>query len=110
MENKEIKEVTQDTEEKLIRLLQLAQRAGKLKYGIGMLKTLNRKIKIIVISKDVSESNLRKINNFEGINPTIVKVGTKVTLGQALGREAVSVISLTDVNFGDGIMKLVTQN
>ena len=110
MENKEIKEVTQKTEEKLIKILQFAQRAGKLKFGISMLKTLNNRLKIIIISDDVSETNLKKILNFKGTNPMIVSIGTKLKLGEALGRGAVSIISLTDVNFVNGILKLVTQN
>ena len=108
METKEIKEVAEKTEEKLIRLLQFAQRAGKLKFGISMLKTLNRKIKVIIISKDISENNLKKIVKFNDSKSPVIQIRTMKSIGESIGHEPVSVIAITDTNFSNGILKLIT--
>ncbi len=108
METKEIKEVAEKTEEKLIRLLQFAQRAGKLKFGVGMLKTLNRKIKVIIISKDISENNLKKITKFNDSKSPIIQIRSMQSIGESIGHEPVSVIVITDTDFSNGILKLIT--
>lgn len=108
MENKEIKEVAENTEKKVMNILQFAHRAGKLKFGISMLKTLNRKIKIIIISKDISETNLKKIQTLDNKRTIILSLGTMESIGDALGRVATSVVFITDTNFANGIVKLMT--
>lgn len=108
METKEIKEVAEKTEEKLIRLLQFARRAGKLKFGISTLKTLNRKIKVIIISKDISENNLKKIVKFNDSKSPVIQIRTMKSIGESIGHDPVSVIVLTDADFSNGILKLIT--
>lgn len=108
MEKKEIKEVADKTEEKLIRLLQFARRAGKLKFGISMLKTLNNKIKVIIISKDISENNLKKIIKYNDSRTQVIMISNMQSIGESIGHEPVSVISITDTNFSNGILKLIT--
>lgn len=109
MEKKEIKEVADKTEEKLIRLLQLARRAGKLKFGISMLKTLNKKIKVMIISKDISENNLNKIIKYNDSRIQIIMISDMKSIGDSIGHEPVSVIAITDTDFSNGILKLITQ-
>lgn len=107
MEDKAIKEVTQTKEEKIIKVLQFAQRAGKLKFGLSMLKILKNKTKVIIISNDVSESNFEKVNRLIENRIEIVQISTQENLGEALGRSPVSIIVITDKNFAKGIIKLI---
>lgn len=102
-------ETPQVDKEKLLALLGLARRAGKLAVGFSAVeKIVQRGEKpMVVVVSDVGASQLHKISRWEPLRGIVTGALTGSELAQAMGREKLSVVGVSDAGFSKGIQKLV---
>ena len=98
-------------EDKLLRLLGLARRAGKISYGSeGVINDIKKhKTKLIIFSDDISERTkneiLKAACNSKKIDILQMQVSKEV-LGAAVGTKPTVTLSLNDSNFKKGILEV----
>jgi len=95
--------------QKLLGLLGLARRAGALAVGFSAVEKLVRRGEkpLIVVASDVGASQMGKISRWEPLRGMLRDVLTGEELAQAMGREKLSVVGVSDAGFVKGIQKLV---
>ena len=95
-------------EEKKLRLLGLARRAGKISYGAeGTMNDIKRhKTKLIVFAEDISERTKNEILKIADGIPVIELSVSKEALGYAVGTKPTAVLSVNDSNFKKGILEV----
>ena len=95
--------------QKLIGLLGLARRAGKLAVGFSAVEHLVRRgeAPLVVVATDVGASQLGKIKRWEPLRGLVTDVLSAEDLAQAMGREKLVVVGVSDIGFIKGIQKLV---
>ena len=92
--------------EKKIRLIGLANRAGKVQAGTFVTEKLIRegKAPFVVVASDGSEKQREKIINLIEKNKVdYIILGTKDDLGKILGKSETISLVITDTNFINGI-------
>lgn len=96
--------MTHDTE-KLLGLLGLARRAGKLAMGFGAVEQLVRRGKkpLVILATDLGPSQKNKAGAWEAQAELVDDVLAKEDLAQALGREKLGVVAVNDPGFVKGI-------
>lgn len=95
-------------EERILKLLGLARRAGKISYGAeGTISDIKkRKTKLVIFAEDISPRTKSEIlKNANGINIVELSV-SKETLGNAVGTKPTAVLSINDSNFKKGILEV----
>lgn len=95
---------------KALRMLGLAMRAGKISFGTeSVIDTITKKrSKLVIIANDASERtkrNIKKIANEHNIKMKIYE--TIETLSKSIGKENKAVISINDINFANEILKII---
>lgn len=96
-----------DKNEKVITLLQLAQKAGKLICGFDSVSRSMHKgnIKLIILSKDLSLHTRKRIVSLnQTLNIPIAIWGEK-RLSLAFIHKETGIIAVTDTNFKNGLLK-----
>lgn len=95
-------------DEKRLKMLGLARRAGKISYGAeGVLSDIKKhKTKLIVFSDDISSRTKNEILKNAGKIPVIELNSSKEALGYAIGAKPTAVLSLNDSNFKKGIIEV----
>lgn len=96
--------------DKLLQMLGLAMRAGKVISGEEqVLHTIkSRKAKSILLSQDAGENTKKKIvDKCNTYHVPIFRYGTREELGKAIGKPERVVIAITDAGFTRTIQKLV---
>lgn len=99
-------------QDKILSLLGLAQRAGKIKSGNFTVEQSVKggKSQLVIIADDTSEAskkNLRDMCSFYQVDH--MEYSLKESLGHALGKEFRSVISVEDAGFADKIKTLLKE-
>ncbi|MBR4893011.1 MAG: ribosomal L7Ae/L30e/S12e/Gadd45 family protein [Clostridia bacterium] len=92
--------------DKKIRLIGLANRAGKVRAGTFITEKLVKegKAPFVVVANDGSEKQKEKLLNLlKFYNTDYIIYGTKEELGQILGKEETMSLVITDINFINGI-------
>jgi ribosomal protein L7Ae-like RNA K-turn-binding protein len=87
-------------------LIGLAQRAGKLASGEGMVETTIRKgkAKMLILAEDASANTSKMFRNMAVTMQVPLFVhGTKLELGEAIGKSHRSAIAIMDMNFVRGL-------
>lgn len=99
--------------EKIVRLLGLAARAGKLVYGTDMVceaLRVKKRILLVVESGDSSENTHKKIADkcaYYGTRHVRLSTSTE-WLGASLGkRGGIAAVGVTDASFASGIESLI---
>lgn len=89
---------------KALRLLGLANRAGKVITGIELCEKAvkTKKAKLVVVTKETAEST---VNIFKNADVPVILVESKEKLGNFTGKDIRSVAVVTDKNFADAIVK-----
>lgn len=93
---------------KILNLLGIARRAGKLVMGTdSLLNTLpSRKIKLIFLASDVSDSTYDKIDRKAYYYQVpVVNIFSTEELSQALGVSSIKIIGIIDEGFTKSILK-----
>ncbi len=95
--------------QKLLALLGLARRAGKLALGYSAVEKIVRRGEkpLVIVVSDIGPSQLSKVSRWEPIRGTLSGVLTGAELAQAMGRDKLSVVGVSDAGFIKGIQKLV---
>lgn len=93
---------------KLLGLLGLAHRAGKLAVGTTAVEGLIRRGRrpVVVVAEDAGAALLRRLESLGTDNCVLVRATNRHELGKALGREQVAAVAVTDRGFVSGIVKL----
>ena len=95
--------------DKFFNFLGLAKRSKNLLEGYSKCNEGKRKQKIylFIISKDASDSTKRKFINYCVINEIpYIHDFLKEELGEALGREEIKILALTDKNMAEKLLAL----
>ena len=98
---------------KLLNLLGLAQRAGKLQSGDFIVeKALKAKtVKLLLLAGDAGPNNEKKYKQLaESHGVELRIVSTKEDLGHAIGKEIRVVIAVNDEGFSQSLMKVIDQD
>ena len=94
--------------EKMLGMLGLAARAGKIVSGMDAVKEKveKSKVKLVIISEDVSEKskeNIKYVCTNNGV--MVIEFSTMEELGKVIGKRNRAIIGITDKSFSDGIIK-----
>jgi ribosomal protein L7Ae-like RNA K-turn-binding protein len=101
-----------DADKKLLGLLGLAQRAGKLKSGeFSAEKSLqSRKAKLVIIAGDASDNTRKKFTDkAKFYEVPCLTFSSKEELGHAIGKELRTVTVIEDAGFSGAVRKLIEQ-
>ncbi len=95
--------------QKLLALLGLARRAGRLAVGFSAVETIVRRgeAPLVILATDIGASQKNKVSRWEPLRGLLTDVLTGEELAQAMGREKLSVVGVSDAGFVKGIKKLV---
>ncbi len=95
---------------KALRLLGLAARAGKVAFGTeSVIETIeNKKAKIVLVAEDAADRTKRNIKRISEENHVSIRIyGTIETLSKWVGKENKAVICIKDINFANEILKII---
>ena len=94
---------------KVMNLLHMARKAGKLKLGFDACERsmFTGVSKLTIVAADVSEKTRQRLDDLtEDINIKKVEFGTKELFGSEFNIRNVAIISIEDKNFAKGLIKL----
>ncbi|MBK7190480.1 MAG: ribosomal L7Ae/L30e/S12e/Gadd45 family protein [bacterium] len=93
---------------RLLGLLGLALRAGKLQMGMSAVEqAVHRgKLPLVILAADMGPSQRTRALRLEPVRGFVTKAVTGADLATALGRNKLSIVSVCDPGFVDGIRKL----
>ena len=94
-------------------MLGLAKRAGMLLSGESACKEAVRfgKSKLIILACDASDNTVKNITDrCKYYNVSYLKIGTKESLGHAIGNAYNAVLSVNDEGFAKAILKHINAN
>ncbi len=98
------------TEDRILGLLGMAQRAGRVASGGFAVEKLiqSGRAVLVIVAKDASE-NTRKMfrNKCEFYEVAYAEISTREKLGRAIGKEERVSIALEDEGFSGAILKLI---
>ena len=98
---------------KIMGLLGLAKKAGRVSSGESACKEAVRfgSSYLIIVAGDASANTAKNItDSCKYYEVPYVTLGTKESLGAAIGNEYNAVVSVNDEGFASGILKLVSAN
>ena len=95
---------------KVLRLLGLATRAGKIAFGTeSVIESVEKKkAKLVLVASDSAERTKRnffRICDLNGVD--IREFGTIEELSKSIGKANKAVIAIKDINFSNEILKLI---
>lgn len=96
------------TEQKVLNLLGMAQRAGKVQSGDFIVyKTISKtKVPLLLIAKDCAKNNLEKYEALVKAKAIVTRyVSTKEALGLAIGKAQRAVVIVNDEGFAKALLK-----
>lgn len=93
---------------RLLALLGLALRAGKLQVGFSAVEQAVHRGKepLVVVAKDMGASQRTRALRLEPVKGFVTDVVSGADLAAALGRNKLVIVSVSDPGFVDGIRKL----
>ncbi len=97
-------------QDRLLRLLGLAQRAGKVKSGNFAAEESVKKgaCRLLLISRDTSDASKKKLRNMcEYYDTRYMEYSEKESLGHAIGKEMRSVVAIEDDGFAGSILAML---
>lgn len=92
---------------KIINLIHMARKAGKVEFGYDACSraAMHHKCKLIICSEDLAENQCRKLKTLaEASNVKFLRFGSKKEFGEAFSRRDVAIIAIEDRNFANGIL------
>jgi ribosomal protein L7Ae-like RNA K-turn-binding protein len=101
-------ENTRVVADKLLGLLGLARRAGRLGMGVSAVEKMVAKGEnpMVIAAIDTGESLKGKISRWEPVRGVVDNVLTGEDMARAFGREKLAVVAVSDSGFVKGIRKL----
>jgi len=101
--------MTEENVRKMLGLLGLARRAGRLAIGFSAVEMEvrgTRKV-LVIAASDMGASQKSKVNRFENLAGLIDDALTSEQMAEAFGRNKLAIIGLSDSGFVKGIKKLI---
>ena len=95
---------------KVLRLLGLATRAGKIAFGTeSVIDTIKKnKASLVLVAQDASERTKRNIQRIaEESNVPIRLYESIETLSKSIGKENKAIIAIKDKNFSNEMLKII---
>ena len=95
---------------KILRLLGLATRAGKIAFGTESVteSVEKKKAKLVIVASDSAERTKRNFFRIcESGNVNIREFGNIEELSRSIGKENRVVIAIKDINFSNEILRLI---
>ena len=94
--------------ERLLGLLGLARRAGKLAVGFSAVEQLVKRGErpLVIVARDAGAGQRARIGRWEPVRGLVDDAVDAADLAEALGRGKLSVVGLTDPGFVQGILGL----
>jgi ribosomal protein L7Ae-like RNA K-turn-binding protein len=94
---------------RLMSLLGLANRSGRLALGFSAVENSVRKGErpILVVATDIGDAQKRKVMNLQPVRDIITDVFDRQDLGKAMGRNELAVVGVVDRNIIQGILDLL---
>lgn len=95
--------------DKMLGMLGLAVRAGKVQFGVYKTEEaiLQKKARLVVAAQDMGASNLRSITaKCQHAGIPLIRYGQRDALGHALGKKDLPVVAVCDNHFAAAIVKL----
>lgn len=101
--------MTEQNVTKLLALLGLARRAGRLAIGFSAVEQLVRKPgkTMVIVASDMGASQKSKVERFENLSGLIDDALTGEQMAAAFGRDKLVIVGLNDSGFVKGIKKLI---
>lgn len=94
--------------DKILGMIGLAVRAGKVNFGVFMTeKALDEgRAELVIASEDIGASNCRKIEGkCQNYGKSLIFYSDRASLSRALGKKDVPVVAICDEGFAKAIMK-----
>ena len=113
MNSRNSNSVNSNSEEKLLNLIGLCKRAGKITCGEqAVLDSIKRPVySFIIIANDASEGTLKKITDkCKSYNKDYIIFSDRYTLGKYTKREYAVTVSVNDINFAKRIHEIYCEN
>ena len=101
--------MTEENVRKMLSLLGLARRAGRLAVGFSAVEQEvrgTRKV-LVVAASDMGAAQKSKVNRFENLAGLIDDALTSEQMADAFGRNKLAIIGVSDPGFVKGIKKLI---
>ncbi len=101
--------MTEENVRKMLGLLGLARRAGRLAIGFSAVEMEVRGARkvLVIAASDMGASQKSKVNRFENLAGLIDDALTSEQMAEAFGRNKLAIIGLSDSGFVKGIKKLI---
>ncbi len=101
-------ENTRDQASKLLGLLGLARRAGRLGMGFSAVGKMVARGEnpLVITTSDMGDSLKGKVSRWQPVRGIVADVLTGEDLARALGRDKLAVVGVSDPGFVKGIRKL----
>lgn len=101
-------ENTRDQADKLLGLLGLARRAGRLGMGFSAVEKMVTRGEnpLVITAADLGDSLKRKVSRWQPVRGVVADVLTGEDLARALGRDKIAVVGVSDSGFVKGIRRL----
>ena len=96
--------------DKVLRLLGLATRAGKIAFGmISVIDTINKKkAKLVIVAQDSSDRTKRNITKIAQENNVPIRIyGNIETISKNIGKDNKAVVCVKEVNFSKEMLKII---
>ena len=93
---------------KLLGLLGLARRAGKLAVGVSAVEKMVHRGEnpVVIVAADAGASLRSKVARWQPVRDVVEGAVTTADLARALGRDKVAVVAVAESGFVKGIRKL----
>lgn len=101
--------MTEENTRKMLALLGLARRAGRLVIGFSAVEQEvrgSRKV-LVIAASDMGGAQMSKVNRFENLAGLIDDALTSEQMADAFGRNKLAIIAVSDSGFIKGIKKLI---
>ena len=102
--------MTEEAKRKLISLLGLARRAGRLAVGFGAVEQMARRGRggvMVIAASDMGAAQKSKVDRFEKLAGLVDTALTASEMAQAFGRDKLAIVAVDDPGFVKGIKKLI---
>lgn len=81
-----------------------AVRADKVVWGTDNVLAYKKKLRLVLVSRDLAENALQKLRAYADAKPARLVVLSDVTVAELVHRDGVKAIGITDKNLSDAII------
>lgn len=102
--------MSEDAAQKLVALLGLANRAGKLALGFSAVDKLVRRGQrpLVILASDIGASQLGKAERWEPVTGLVKSQVPGTEFARALGRDKLAMVAVAEPGFIKGILKITS--